>query len=204
MSGAGIMEPDHVKGKMKKAKEVVSEDLRIPARPAEAGDPALPKSVVDARKLATTAGWSCELIYARGITSTPKLVHIYALRMTRDGKQVSATWYADAIEGKLTWKFNYAGTIGGWLTTRKEDGAVIVKPFPFTLSSDEMKGLLKAEPMKRVLLMDSQYDSITNEDKSKYFISEAEFRAPYKRVPKPKKKTQEELIADDEMDMVLG
>lgn len=195
MSG---LEPDQVKTKMKKVKPVIDEALRIPGRPALPSDPSLPSSVVSTRKLATTAGWDAELIYARGITSTPKLVHIYALRMTRRGNAVTATWYAEVVEGKLTWKLSYSGMLGAWISQKGD-----VKRFPFTLSSDEMKGVLKSEHMTRLLVMDNHYDTIENGDKEKYFIPEREFRAPYVKVRAPRK-TKAELIADDEMDMVLG
>jgi hypothetical protein len=193
MSGAGLMEPDNAKSKMKKVKEVIPEELRIPGRPARAGDPELPTSCRSVRKLAMEAGWDVEVIYARGITSTPKLVHIYALRMVRGGQRVSATWYADATADKLTWKFTYAGMIGTFVIGKKDGSAPTPKAFPFTLSSDEMKGVLKGEPMKRILMMDGQYDAIQNEDKADYFIPEAEFRAPYKKAPRPKKEKQQQL-----------
>lgn len=196
MSG---LEPDQVKTKMKKVKEVIDESLRIPGRSWETGDPDIPSAARTVRKLASEAGWDIDVVYARGITQTPKLVHMIAFRMMREHQRVTAIWEAPVIEGKLAWKFTYAGTLGGFIAGKESK----VKPFPFTLSSDEMKGILKAEPICRLPLLDAQYETIMNEDKAKYFIPESEFRAPYKKVRAPKK-TKAELIADDEMDMVLG
>ena len=182
MSSAGIMEPDQVKSKVKKVKEVIDPDLRIAGRPAQAGDPDLPAPARSARKVAMEAGWEVEVIYARGITPSPKLVHIYALRMKRLHQRVTAIWEADARAEKIAWKFTYAGTLGGFLAGKENR----LKAFPFTLSSDEMKGILKAPPIHRQLIMDAQYASITNEDKHEYLIPESEFRAPYVKEKKPR------------------
>jgi hypothetical protein len=184
MSSAGIMEPDAVKSKMKKEKEVIDPDLRIAGRPAQAGDPDLPAPARSVRKVAMEAGWEVEVIYARGITSTPKLVHIYALRMKRLHQRVTAIWEADARTEKIAWKFTYAGTLGLFAIAKKDEPSVTPKAFPFTLSSDEMKGVLKAPPIHRQLIMDAQYESITNEDKHEYLIPESEFRAPFARKKK--------------------
>lgn len=183
MSGAGIMEPDQAKSKMKKVKEVIDPALRIPGRLALPSDPAQPKPVIATRKMAAEAGWDVETIYARGITDTPKLIHIYGLRMTRATQSVTAIWNADARAAKLEWKFTYAGTLGGFITGNDNT----LKRFPFTISSDEMKGLLKAQPTTRILMLDSQYEIVASEDKVERFIPHSEFQAPYKRAPRPKK-----------------
>ena len=187
MSSAGIMEPDAVKSKMKKVKEVIDPDLRIPGRLAQAGDPELPAPARSVRKVAMEAGWDVEVIYARGITATPKLVHMYALRMSRLHQRVTAVWEADARAEKMAWKFTYAGTLGVFAIGKKDEPTVTPKAFPFTLSSDEMKGLLKAPPLHRSVIMDAQYEAITNEDKHEYLIPESQFRAPYKKAPRAKK-----------------
>lgn len=191
MSSAGIMEPDAVKSKMKRVKEEIDPDLRIAGRPAQAGDPDLPAPARSVRKVAMEAGWDVEVIYARGITQTPKLVHIYALRMRRLHQRVTAIWEADARAEKMAWKFTYAGTLGLFAIGKKDEPTVTPKAFPFTLSSDEMKGILKAPPLHRSVIMDAQYDAITNEDKHEYLIPESEFRAPYKRTPRAKKASAE-------------
>lgn len=180
------MEPDQVKSKMKKVKEAIDPDLRIAGRPPKAGDPDLPAPARSVRKLAMEAGWTVEVIYARGITPTPKLVHIYALRMNRLHQRVTAIWEADARAEKVAWKFTYAGTLGVFAIGKTDEPTVTPKAFPFTLSSDEMKGVLKAEPIHRAVIMDKQYEAILNEDKHEYLISESEFRAPYARKKKEK------------------
>lgn len=196
MSGAGIMEPDAVKSKMKKVKEVIDESLRIPGRPYQDGDPDFPASARTVRKLAMEAGWSVEVIYARGITPQPKLVHMIALRCQRLNQRVTAVWEADARVEKLSWKFTYAGTLGVFAIGRKDEEAVTPKAFPFTLSSDEMKGVLKGEPLHRSIIMDSQYDAITNEDKAEYLIPEREFRAPYVKVKAQPRKKAATIVED--------
>jgi len=188
MSSAGIMEPDQVKSKMKKVKEVIDEDLRIPGRPPKAGDPEMPNPARLVRKTAMEAGWEVEVIYARGITPQPKLVHMYALRMARLHQRVTAVWEADARAEKTAWKFSYAGILGVFAIGKTTEESVTPKAFPFPLSSDEMKGVLKAEPLHRSVIMDGQYNAITNEDKAEYLIPESEFRAPYVKEKKPRAK----------------
>ncbi len=173
MSG---LEPDHVKAKMKKVKEVIDPNLRIKGRPWQSGDPDIPKPVTDLRKSATASGWDVATIYARGITSTPKLVHVYAVQMVRGKQRVTATWEAPVIDGKLTWKFTYAGTLGMWIDAVNNGGSPIIQPFPFTLNSVEMKRLIKAPPMERHVIMDDQYHASILEDKDEHLISETEFR----------------------------
>jgi len=182
MSSAGIMEPDQVRSKMKRAKEVIDESLRIPGREHRDGDPEIPSGARRVRKLAHEAGWDVEVIYARGITQTPKLIHMIALRMRRDHQRVTALWEADARVEKLTWRLGYAGMLGAFITGKENR----VNAFPFTLSNDEMKGVLEGEPMTRMLVTNAQYESIENEDKATRFIPESEFRAPYARKKKEK------------------
>ena len=185
MSAAGIMEPETTKTKMRQVKEVIDPSLCIPGRAPAPGDPDLPPAARSVHKSALENGWSVEVIYAQGITTTPRLVHMYTLRMARGGQGVVGVWTADARSGKMSWSFGYAGIKGVWLLGSA--GGVDAQEIAFSLNATEMKAVIKAEPMTRKLISNSQYDSILSEHKDSLFIPEREFRAPYKKAPRAKK-----------------
>jgi hypothetical protein len=184
MSG-GIMEPDVARksggGKKKDAGPYVHPAPEVNAREPQPGDPDVPAKFTALRKKASLNGWEVETKYARGWThpgplgqGAVVLKHSYALKMVRDGVRAVAIWSAPAVEGKVTWKFSYAGILGSWLH------GVTPKAFPFTLSSIEVNALVVIPTDKRLVLLDQQFESISNDDKGEYFVSESDFRAHLK------------------------
>lgn len=184
MSTAGITEPDVARksaGGKKPDGPYVHPSPEAMGRPIQPGDPDVPGAVTLLRKTAATAGWKVDTLYARGFAypapgRVGKLTHSYAVKMDRANCRVTAIWIAPAVDGALSWKFSYAGVLGVWMLRQIEAEPVTPKAFPFTLSSLELKALIKLAPIGRWIISDLQFETIAPEGREARFIRESDFR----------------------------
>lgn len=166
-------------------------DPQVMARDVEPGDPALPAPLISTRKLAVANGWDVLTRYARGFVYVPpgktgKLIHSFSIRISRDNYRAAAVWVAPVEELPLKWSFDYAGMMGVSCWGSTPEGFAKFGKQPFTLNSNEFKGLIKTTDRHHFPILDPQYERLEGEAKDEWLMP----WEPYRKMlytPPPKK-----------------